>query len=134
MDIRKRAASNYHEYNAQNNIITGEDFTDIPSITAQDSPMTLKQLLARHKAGAPVPILDMQFTEEQEKYISNLPDIDKMSKVELAQLAKDTTEFISQSRKALQAYNEQKQREDAKQQANASPNDVQSEGTDTGTT
>lgn len=106
--IRRRNPWNYKQYNAENNIQTGEDYTDIPSLTVQDATMTLKELIARHRAGAEVPILDMQYDDNVQLFNENFPDITGMSKPEIAQLLLDTKEFIINQRETLQKFNNEK--------------------------
>lgn len=72
----------------------------LPSKTVPDMSLSLRDLLDRHTRGGQVKTFNPVFTGES----SRVPDgLELMSKVERAQLVKDTSDFIATTRGRMQS-------------------------------
>lgn len=76
----------------------------MPSKTVPDMSLSLRDLLDRHTRGGGVKTFNPVFTGEN----SRIPDgLELMSKVERAQLVKDTSDFIATTRGRMQSRKQQ---------------------------
>ena len=68
----------------------------LPSETQPDQALSLKELISRHSRGIPIPKFEPVYDGE-----NNLPDVSRMTAIELRQLQEDMEELIEYHKAAL---------------------------------
>lgn len=81
----------------------GAEVNDKPSVVQPVKTLSLKQLVARAEDGLPVTQYKGIYYNDAE-----MPDIGRMSKIEIAQAIMDNSEFINLQRQIIQRKNESK--------------------------
>jgi hypothetical protein len=103
-----RNASNYHEINEANAIVTGENYDGQESVTIPDQVFTLRDLIERHASGQIVPIKDAQYDDDLTEFQAKVGDLTKLTKLELIDYAREINGFITSKRELLEKYNKEK--------------------------
>jgi hypothetical protein len=89
---------------------TGIEY-DLPSMTVPDQSLPLRELYKRHVRGGEMSVLKPQYMGDDE-----LPDIEKLDKIERIELAKAVTQEIQNTRASLLEKKAQKDKDDAEKQ------------------
>lgn len=121
-----RNASNYHDVNKEEGIVTGE-FNDEPSLTEPNRVLPLKDLIERHRKGQYVPVLDQQFEDNVKTFQSTLPDFSTMSKMELLEFNENLIDKIKQDREYINSEVKRIKGSKANQESSAQSNQATAE-------
>lgn len=111
-----RNASNYKDVNEANGIETGESYIDndgnpLPGVTVPDQSISIKDLVERQRRGQWVPTKDAKYDDDVKEFNKNLPDLSKLTKIELLEYATGLTGFIRETRNTIAEFNAKKKAE-----------------------
>lgn len=106
-----RNASNYHEVSEEAGVKFGRSYENVEVLTKPGLEYGLRDIVERQRRGEIIPVLDARYEEDRTEFEDQWPDVSKLSKTEVAQLALDLKDFIVDTRGALAAYQERQRTE-----------------------